>query len=472
MSEENIFDKQAHNATYLVQSSKKRKDVSEFEESTNAGTEQDASSTQSLDLEEAIPLLHAQCREDLPAFARELFKNVHASLDVFKGILVVIMTLAHTDLVLMDPAIQYVGVPHAIGNLAASVCLLGFMLSYGFSCDYAYFSEMKRRPAVDRLKRMLRSAALPVLGAWVCAFGWGWMFFKMPMEIWTVIHLLDFRITLGNGPDFLLCFTVALLVTYPLRHALNMGLSRDRSILIRIAFAIIMLLVPMKLTQIVIEDCTGLRKYAGYFLECTKRDPFAPVLPALPHLFYFNMGIILSRVVVELDGNLKSGYRPDKGMLISSSLFLAMLLSTLSYPLITVWASNYGNVMEKTRWGMVTRGFVEGPSVLWLLGNIFPVTIMFVLSCSVHVAARFYKASNAIVHWVVLAPLRWFRDEMAFMGSNVLLYFVVADLCLAGLYRGKTEMTLPLSGTIPMTIGILAIVRFLHYLSAAGRGSS
>jgi hypothetical protein len=348
-----------------------------------------------------------------------------------------------------------------VGNAAASVCFLGFMLSYGFACDGAYLSDWKERSATERFQRMIRSASLPVVGAWCCAFGWGWMCFKLPLDRNTLIQILDFRLTLGNGPDFLLCFSVCMLVMFPLRNLVNWGLQKEH--LWRRCFCILLLLGgPLIFTQVIVTDCTGVRKYFGYVFECTLRDAWSPVLPALPHLLYFNIGLLLARAARGLDADLKAGNGIDIYQLAMRSGCLALIALVLCYPLATVWAYNFGNLSVPTKWGPITRGFVDGPSVLWLLGNIFPVFAVLGLAFMF----QYVVASQAVgpFSW----PIRVLRSELANLGANVLLYLVVADLCLAGLYRGNYgQFPLDTQGCFFMAVGVIGIARFLQYLVAS-----
>lgn len=385
----------------------------------------------------------------------DLMRISTEALDVFKGVLVIIMTWAHVDLTLMSAAEQYLlSIPHFIGNAAASLCFLGFMFSYGFSCDLAYLSDWKKRDEAERTGRMLRSAMLPVLGAWCCAFGWGFMCFKLPLDFETVLRILDFRITLGNGPDFLLCFTTCILVMFSLRRFVNMGFASG--IRVQIICSTALLLTPLACVRLVAADCTGLKKYLGYFVECTLRDPFAPVLPALPHLFYFNMGLLFARSLRMLPQS-----QVDRSKFLAGCLIFAIFSAALTYPLMTVWASNFGNISVPTKFGPITRGFVDGPSVLWLLGNVFPVSTVLAMAF----AFQYYLDTHKHLGlWFV----RTLRNELAQLGGNVLLYLIVADLCLAGLYRGQGNEPLGQRGCALMTVTVIGITRFLQYLSTSG----
>merc|ERR1719359_1648393 len=67
----------------------------------------------------------------------------------------------------------------------------------------------------------------------------------------------------------------------------------DRSYARVAAATFVLLSCPMLLTQCVIPDCTGNRRYWQFFFPCDKRENVGMAnLPALPHFFYFNLGIL------------------------------------------------------------------------------------------------------------------------------------------------------------------------------------
>jgi hypothetical protein len=58
-------------------------------------------------------------------------------------------------------------------------------------------------------------------GAWVCSFAWGFLCFKMPLTWEMGKTMLTFYNLVGNGPDFLLGFSIMLSTMYLLRPWLN-----------------------------------------------------------------------------------------------------------------------------------------------------------------------------------------------------------------------------------------------------------
>lgn len=396
--------------------------------------------------------------------AGNLMSHCNRSLDIFKGVLVLLMTLSHVDLALMNPALTYgQGAPHYIGNAAAGVCFLGFIFAYGFSCDNAYLSDAKPRTAMQRFERVMRSAMLPVFGAWVCSMAWAYMLFKVPMTMEGLIQILDFRMCMGNGPDFLLCFTFCMLTMYLMRNLMNSQLDHQ-CVYRRAGCVAALILVPLALTQFWIQDCTGNRKYLAYLFECTIKEPYSPVLPALPHLFYFNLGVLASRYVRYIGAELKSGRNVDLKSLGIQGLALLSCFLVLSYPLASVWSLNYGNLMIPTKWGLIARGFSDGPSPLWLVGNLFAVSV-FLIACGGLLVLSLVES-----RWVY--PLRFLLSELEHYGANILMYLVVGDICQAGMYRGAMgQFPLDLTGCITVMCGILCTTRFIHYLGASSRNT-
>jgi hypothetical protein len=424
------------------------------------------------DLEEVQSLIEKNVStEKLQPKGWDLMRHTNRALDVFKGVLVIFMTWAHVDLTLMNPALQY-GAPtaHFVGNVASGLCFLGFMGAYGFSCDNAYLSDSKPRPMAQRLERVARSAMLPVVGAWVCSISWGYMCWKIPLTLDGLWQILDFRMSMGNGPDFLLCFTFCLLAMYPLRGVLNHELGHENAWR-RGGCVAAMLLGPLALTKLWIQDCTGSRKYWGYILECTNREAYSPVLPALPHLFYFNIGVLACRWVRKVAAEIKDGRNIDTKNLAVQIGVALLVTGGLSRPLMSVWAMNYGNLMVMTPYGLVSRGFSDGPSVLWLVGNLFGVLSLLLTTTSVlYLGHSKALDSSSWFGFFVGGAMRFLLSELEHLGANVLLYLVVGDMMLAGMWRGATgQYPLDTQGCIFVVFGVTMATRFLHYLGASSR---
>jgi len=389
--------------------------------------------------------------------------TINRSLDTFKGILVIFMTFSHVDLCLMPMQEQYYEkAPHFVGNMASSLCFLGFMFAYGYSCDLAYLSDFKKRSPVDRLVRLVRSATLPMVGAILCNCAWAFECWKAPLTYEGLYDIVTFQKVLGNGPDFLVSFTTALVTMSCFRRSINTHLSPDATEFQQGACAFAMLATPLALTYCILPDCTGSAKYLNYLFECGVRDSFAPNLPALPHLFYFNLGVLASRYATGTEEAMKVGGKLVWKKLAALSLALACFFLILHYPLSTVWSGAYGNIQVKTTWGMITRGFTGGPSFLWLVGNLFPIYVLLASCIGIQVA---------VAHWPwVSYVLTWLLGELQHFGANVLLYLICGDVALSGLWRGRmNQYPLDFHGCLAMTVGLFVGIRFLHYLGASSR---
>lgn len=408
-----------------------------------------------------------------PAPSKELHKTVSSSLDVFKGVLCFLMIYSHVDLCLVNPTeVYYTKLGHFVGNAASGMCFLGFVFSYGYTCYWAYLSDWTPRPYAQRLSRVVRSAVLPIIGAWVCSLAWSYMCFKIPITGESFKDILNFYYVWGNGPDFLLSFTTLLLASFALRTPLNWLLGDSSRSRVRMAAATVVLLsFPLLLTQCVISDCTGNRRYWQFFFPCDKRENIGMAnLPALPHFFYFNFGILAAVGTKALGEKLdmwkdelptlsrRSNWLPSFVASLSvSAVIVGVVLAVLAYPLYMQWWLNYGNITVETKFGPIIRGWSRGPSPLWLLGNLCWV-YMLLACCFVFVVIARY----------VMPVLMVVTTEIEHFGANVLIYLVVSDCMLAGLYRpGQFPITAP-QGCFA-TIVIMLSTRFIHYLGASGR---
>merc|ERR1719253_1252122 len=315
------------------------------------------------------------------------------ALDIFKGLLCILMVAFHVNMCLVAPALTMHGVGHAIGNLAAAWCYLGFVFAYGWSCWHAYV--VQDRP--DLTSRVTRSVAMPIFGAICCSCAWCFVAFKIPLSADAVWGVMTFYYLWGNGPDFLLAFPIFLLLLMPLRHLLRSTFGLDaRPTSTRLIAAIaIMIGTPLLLTFTVVPDCSGasLRRYVQVFLNCEKRDPVGMAnLPALPHAFYFNMGLLGAAAMHRFQK--KELPEPDSGhedrdpveralsasaqavkqeaetaarrellrLRLCAAVVVAPCLLLLSIPVLSLWRYNYGNLAVQTPWGAVIRGFSRGPS--------------------------------------------------------------------------------------------------------------
>lgn len=414
--------------------------------------------------------------KDAPKLSKELNKVVSSGLDIFKGILAFLMIYSHVDLCLVNPTeVYYTQLGHFVGNAASGMCFLGFVFSYGYTCYCAYLSDWNPRPWAQRMERVVRSAILPIIGAWICSFAWSFMCFKNPINGQSFVDILTFYYVWGNGPDFLLSFTTMLLVSFALRTPLNMllGDPKTRGYGRLVLATFVLLTAPMLLTQWVVDDCTVNRRYYQFLFLCDKREPIGMAnLPALPHFFYFNLGVLaavgikaagekLDASAAELPGLTRRAREMLPAVVTSVCIVAAVasvLLAVMAYPLYDNWWLNFGNMMTESKWGPIIRGWSRGPSPLWLLGNLWWI-YMLLVGCMVYALVAHMSSGPA---------LKSVATHIEHFGANVLIYLVCSDCFLAGLYRpGAFPINVHQAGFA--TVVIMYCIRFIHYLGHSGR---
>jgi hypothetical protein len=404
--------------------------------------------------------------------SKEVYSTVSGGLDLFKGVLCFLMVYSHVNLCIVNPTeVYYSRLGHFVGNAASGMCFLGFVFSYGYTCYWAYLSEWTPRPLSVKVSRVLRSAALPILGAWVCSFAWAYMCFKIPITQESFVDIIAFYYVWGNGPDFLISFTTLLLVSFCFRHVLNACLTPPGATTVgRVRFAggcAALVVAPLLLTQAVVPDCTGNARYFQFFLPCNKRDPVGMAnLPALPHFFYFNLGVLAAVGVKYAAEQLESLVQLSKPrQLLSTPILSAAALGVFglnaifvvfAYPLYLYWYQNFGNIAIPTPYGEILRGWSRGPSPLWLVANLWAIYTLLIGCMLLTYAGRKFSALGSVL------------KEVEHFGANVLIYLIVSDIILAGMYRGTSFPLTVMQGGF-CTCCILLSTRFVHYLGASGR---
>lgn len=403
-------------------------------------------------------------------YGKEADAVISQSLDIFKGILCIFMVYSHVNLCLVNATeVYYTKLGHFVGNVASSCCFNGFVFSFGYTCYLAYLSDLKPRPFAQVFERVMRSAMLPVVGAWVCSFAWSYMCFKVPIGYDSAKDIVTFYYVWGNGPDFLLSFTTLLLTSYAykvLLHPRLFPMGTSPKVLMFGAF--LMLALPLMLTWFVIPDCTGMKRYMQVFLVCDKREPVGMVnLPALPHFFFFNLGVLASVGLQKLKPKLNEMSAVELLTEGANKAFLfifiaEVVLAICAYPLYTVWWSNYGNLMIQSKFGWIIRGWSRGPTILWIVGTLFGIynilLFAFALSMTVRYGLRAGPAAalDAVGKW------------LEHLGANVLIYLVVSDCLLAGMYN-PNSFPLSVNGAGVATFIMLFAIKFIHYLGQSGR---
>lgn len=415
--------------------------------------------------------------------ANELVVGVSHTLDVFKGFLVVLMCTSNVIITMSSSSQRSESFASLlICNFAAAQCFVGFMVAFGYSCYRQYLREWPDPPRKDRLRvRVFRAIFLPVLGAWVCNFAWCFICLKNEPTKELMIAVFTFTRVFGNGPDFLLGFSINLTLAYVLWRPLvklvksiRPGTHPYRNWR-RDAVALGVVMAPMFLALFPVTDCTGGRRWVQWLLVCKKRDIDTPNLPALPHLADFGIGILLAAVFDRFVGELRPVGNGGIGGGLHflqwgaarqwsvALLTVAIIALSLFVPLGQVFLHEDLSIVQmSTPFGQLVRGFSCGPSLLWLLSTLWPVAVC-VVSSALLVAFKSIQY-GVFLRW----PLAWLEH----LGANVLYCLVVIDIFLAGLFRGFMRVD-PFPFTLPhcllCVVVILAFARFLHYAARTSR---
>jgi len=436
----------------------------------------------------------------------QLLRDASATLDVFKGSLVVLMAASNVIITMSSTTLRsHSFASLVICNAASSQCFVGFLLAFGFSCYGQYLQERADPPSPKELStlrlRVLRAIAGPVLGAWVCNFAWCFLCLKNELTRANLIDVATFSRVFGNGPDFLCSFSLDLALVYVLWHPIKRlldnagkasehvpesehpsvglisGISPENR---RDILALAIALSPLLLTMVAVPDCTSNRRWVQWFLVCDKREVDTPSLPALPHLMDFSLGIVVAacwnRFLADLrpvgNGGPSGGFSILPMQAIRRWCFFmvgaSMTLLVLFVPLGQVWLHKDLSVLQMaTPFGQMIRGFSNGPSALWLLATLWPVATW--AGIVVVLVTLRGTALGFLLKW----PLLWFEH----LGANVLYYLVVTDLFLAGMYRGlptafSTKID-PFPFTLPNCLVCTALIllsgRFLHFIARGAR---
>lgn len=401
-----------------------------------------------------------------------------SALDIFKGILVLLMTASHLMIALCSPqerAESFISL--LVCNAASSGCFVGFMIAFGYASYPQYLREWPDPPdATERRARVFRACIHPILGAWVCQFAWCFVYHKYLPTPSTVISIFTFARVFGNGPDFLLGFSINLFLAYMLWGMLNKihgsvqpGWRQD-------AVAVGLVLAPVLLTLTPVPDCRGFGRTVQIFLPCQQREIDSVNLAALPHLLDFGLGVLLACVKDRFISDLRPISNNEKQSTMHllpwhavrqwtiATAIVLFSMCVLFVPLGQVWfITDLGNVQVQTAYGWIIRGFAGGPSACWLLSTVWPVSMLAILSFTLAVAKDFFTFGSFMYNVTVL---------LEHLGANVLYYLIVGDILLAGMFRGFEQVDpYPLSvmGCLYCTIAFLAIGWCLHYMAKMSR---
>jgi len=447
-------------------------------------------------LPESAPLkptsLEKSLSEGILLDTHQLVRDASVTLDVFKGSLVVLMVASNTIITMSSIYLRSNSFGSLlICNAAASLCFVGFLMAFGFSCYSQYFSEYPD-PIKDTWElrlRVLRAITFPVVGAWACNFAWCFLCLKNGFTSANLFDVFTFARVFGNGPDFLCSFSLDLALVYilwrPIMRLLHSAERAEegetRGLISQLSpksrrdvVALAVVLCPLLTTLVAVPDCTANMRWVQWFFVCDKRDIDTPSLPAIPHLTDFGLGILAgacwNRFLADLRPAGNGGPGGGSSILPIPALrrWSLMLLTTflvllvLFLPLGQVWLyTDLSVVQMATPFGQLIRGFSDGPSMLWLLATLWPIATWagFIV---VLVTLR-GTALGSLLWW----PLGWLEH----LGANVLYYLVLTDIILAGMFRGfsKNPAAFNLPTCLACTALIFLLLRFLHAICKASR---
>ncbi|KAF4669630.1 hypothetical protein FOZ61_003557 [Perkinsus olseni] len=454
----------------------------------------------------AFPWLSARpwrSREDFEAF-------VSSSVDVFKGWFIIFMLVEHTRSsfhVGMD--MTHWPIMHVFSKAACALDMTCFSTAYGFMCYRSYFVNTKNRPLSTTLTRVFRSVSLVLLAL---------IFMNITFSLSVVDHMPAMReilelITLSTVYwDFLAAFPLELLMgflsTKPIIE-FSMRYRHKRPIARLVLFAFL-LGWPLVLSTYNLTQCQTLgERYLSLFVGCRPLVFRATRFPAVPYMFFFNFGCIVSQLLLEcsegfprasdtlrrshlpssqalndlseastpsqLDGEsglpepATSGtYRQDN-FLPHLAAFVLLLLVELVY--LTPLAKNPQVTWEYLDW----NGYVRFPmnyKVILAWGVLSHSVLIFSM-----IVVAFMKDVPAASHVI---------DFLEHCGANVLLYLVINSFIIHGIFHnhwvasGRAEdEEAPDSSVysnftwemivLAFAAGTIGATKFIHYLARSGR---
>mmetsp|Transcript_12201 Transcript_12201/g.22874 ORF Transcript_12201/g.22874 Transcript_12201/m.22874 type:complete len:574 (+) Transcript_12201:118-1839(+) len=433
----------------------------------------------------AAALQQKLLREGICIDAHRLVLDLSMTLDVFKGILVVLMVTSNVIMTMSSSDLRSGSFASLlICNAASSQCFTGFLIAFGYSCYSQYLREWPDPSRdLERVRwRVLRSITFPIIGAWICNFVWCFLCLKNELSRANVFNVFTFWRVFGNGPDFLCGFSINLATVYALWRPITNLLGRIPPVSMvsypewrRDAAALGLALSPLLLSLVSIPDCTHNMRWVQWLLVCDKRDIDTPSLPALPHMMDFGLGILLAacwdRFISDLRPIAHGG--PGGALHVLSMraarhwafalLAASGVLLLLFVPLGQVWLyTDLSLVQMSTPVGLLVRGFSGGPSALWLLSTLWPVAVW---ACFSGILVTLRGSAFGVV-------LKWPLSFLEHLGANVLYYLVIVDIFLAGMFRGFLRVNpfpFGLQDCLLSSALILTFGRFFHLMAKTAR---
>ncbi|KAF4676192.1 hypothetical protein FOL47_006583 [Perkinsus chesapeaki] len=240
-------------------------------------------------------------REDFEAF-------VSSSIDVFKGWFITFMLMEHTRSC-FHVGMDKVNWPimHIVSKAACSLDMTCFSTAYGFMCYRSYFVNTKNRPLSTTLTRVFRSVSLVVLAL---------IIMNITFSISTLNHMPNFKetaeiITLSTVYwDFLAAFPLELLMGFiTTKPIIEFSMRyRHKRAIARLVLFLFLLGWPLVLSSFNLHHCQNVgERYLSLLVGCRPLEFRATRFPAVPYMFYFNFGCIVSQLLLEYTESLPRG---------------------------------------------------------------------------------------------------------------------------------------------------------------------
>ena len=421
---------------------------------------------------------------------REAFEESTSTiLDIWKGLFVFFMLTEHTRSSLDVEMSTMYPFMHLVSQVACALDMTTFSTAYGFSCFRSYlFPGVKKRSGWDTAMRVFRSVGLIYSVAIVCNVLFATQVEGIPPSLGLLWEMASLSTVLW---DFLLTFPLLLLL-----GALTTGpvlrVVKNKHIYVKLAVFGMLLLWPLVFAQYSFNissnsdgsvlDCqskTG--RYAALFVGCSPQTFKATRFPAIPYMFFFNLGCIASMVLLEFSLTLPSRNQPvhhagdsstEAGdeehesfpMKAYGGFFASLVLVEFVFALPLLINSN-------EPWENYDRLLPT------LFGSFhyhrFPIYWPLVLGWAF---LSFIALITGALIWYTFKPLAKLIEGF---GANVLLYFLINVIIIQGFFndswrkarksqdpdtRKQWELT-----TVTVSLGTMATTMLVMYLARSAR---
>lgn len=432
----------------------------------------------------------ARAPEGFLVDAHALVLGTTKSIDVFRGILVVLVVFANSLLTIGSA--EMLDQPGSgcllICNAAASQVFAGCMLAFGYS---AYTQFLRVWPDPPRIEswQVLKTMIFPILCAWIISFTWRFLAPEraaVPNEelqqgsvTASLLRVVIFQGAHAGGPDLLLASSMNFVLVFLLWRPINFIMSSIESGWRHDILAVLIAISPLAICWFPLQSC-GETNVLALFWPCGTEEKEIGAVPGLPHLMDFNLGLLAAacwdRFLCQLrpygggGSNLhilpwETARRWGLGL-----VALFGILSMLFVPLGQVMMSHdLFHTEVQTPFGSLQRGPSGGPSALWMLASLWP-TASWAVCAVVLVSYRGSPLIGSCLHY----PLSFLEH----LGANVLYYVVFLNIMLAGLcarhriYGHKSANDKDQSGLCESLVAALLILcagRFLHFIAKMAR---